>query len=124
VTDFSATADRIHLEQLEVHANLGVTQEERAQPQPIVINATLWPNLPFDEVHDDIDRAVNYVDISGAVREFIQRREWNLIEAIASELTSHLLQKFPLKAVEIGVRKFVLPDTEYVSVTMQRAAPG
>jgi dihydroneopterin aldolase len=47
-----------------------------------------------------------------------------LIETLASELASHLLRKFPLEGVEVEVRKFVLPNTKYVSATTRLGISG
>jgi hypothetical protein len=47
-----------------------------------------------------------------------------LIETLASELVSWLLEKFPLRAAEVEVRKFVLPGTQYISTTVRREVSG
>jgi 7,8-dihydroneopterin aldolase/epimerase/oxygenase len=121
VTEFNPAGDRLHLEQLELDARIGVTDEERAKPQHIVINLTIWPNVGFDQLHDDIERTINYVELCRATREFAQSREWKLIETMASDLSSQLLDGFPIQAVEIEVRKFVLPNTAFVSGTIRRS---
>jgi dihydroneopterin aldolase len=43
-----------------------------------------------------------------------------LIETLAEETAAHLLAQFSLRKVEVEVRKFVLPDANYVSVTAVR----
>ena len=120
VAEFNSAADRIHLEQLEVELRIGVTDEERANPQRIVINLTIWPSVAFEQLHDDIARTLNYVDLCRAARDFVQGREWKLIETLASDLGSELLGRFSLAAVEIEVRKFVLPNTAFVSATTRK----
>ena len=99
---------------------MGVTDEERTQPQRIVLTVTIWPDAAFDQLQDDIGRTINYVDLCRAAREFVENREWKLIESIASELASHLLSQFPVRASEVEVRKFVLPNTAYVSATVRK----
>lgn len=121
MTEFNPTEDRLHLEQLELDARIGVTDDERAKPQRIVINLTIWPNVRFDELHDEINRTINYVELCRASRKFVQSREWKLIETLASDLSSELLDKFPIQAVEIELRKFVLPNTAFVSGTIRRS---
>jgi len=120
VSEFNPAADRLHVEQLEVDARIGVTAEERANPQRLVINLTIWPNTVFENLHDDIERAINYVELCRATREFVQSREWKLIETLASDLSSHLIEKFLIQTVQIEVQKFVLPNTAYVSATVRR----
>ena len=120
MADLSASANRIHLEQLELQACVGVTEDERARPQPLIINLTIWPHSAFEQLQDDINRTINYVELHRSARELVGSRDWKLIETIASELASNVLVTFPLKAVEVEVRKFVLPNTEYVSATVRK----
>ena len=110
--------NRIHIEQLEVHGRVGVPDSERAKPQRLSLNLTLWPKLA--EVHDDIANTVNYSAVAERVKEFVRRHDYKLIETLAEEMAAHLLAQFSLCKVEIEVRKFVLPDANYVSVTAVR----
>ena len=80
---FAAAADRIRIEQLELHTRIGVTEEERSKPQRIIINLTIWPKMGFDQMKDDIGRTVNYVQLCRSVREFIDQRTFSLIETLS-----------------------------------------
>ena len=44
-----------------------------------------------------------------------------LIETLADELATHLLERFSLAEVEIELCKFILPDTKHVSVRIRRS---
>jgi 7,8-dihydroneopterin aldolase/epimerase/oxygenase len=124
VDHFAIGSDRIRIEQFELHARIGVADEERSTPQKLVLNLTVWPKVGFEQMNDDIARAVNYVDVCQTSGEFVQERAFKLIETLASGLASKLLVAFPLQSVEVEVRKFVLPNTEYVSATARRTAVG
>ncbi len=110
----------IHVEQLELAARLGVTDQERADPQRITISVTLWNKADFHQLADNIERTINYVDVCREIKTMAESRQWKLIETLASELASHLLANFRLNAVELEVRKFVLPNTKYVSAIVHR----
>ncbi|MFL6514601.1 MAG: dihydroneopterin aldolase [Chthoniobacterales bacterium] len=114
--------DLIHVEQLEVGARIGVTDEERADPQRLTISVTLRSKADFDRLEDDIQQTINYVDVCAKIKTMAMSRQWNLIETLASEVASHLLANFPMNTVEVEVRKFVLPNTKYVSATVHRQA--
>lgn len=114
--------ERIHIEQLELYARVGVTDNERSRPQRITLNVTMWPKRQFDKLGDDISLTVNYAEISRAVRELVQSRPVSLIETLAVAIADDLLKHFPLAAVEIELRKYVLPDTAHVSVMIRREA--
>lgn len=110
--------DRIHIEQLEVQARVGVSDSERAQPQRLTLNVTF--SLKRAGPRDLIADTVNYSEVAESVKKFAAGREYRLIETLAEETAGHLLAQFPLRKVEVEVRKFVLSDTSYVSVTAIR----
>ena len=110
--------DRIHIEQLEVHARVGVADSERAQPQRLTLNVTFWPNRAGP--HDNIADTVNYSEVAASLKQFVGQRDYRLIETLAEETAGHLLRRFPLRKVAVEVRKFVLPDADHVSVTAIR----
>jgi len=110
--------DRIHIEQLEVHGRVGVPDSERAEPQRLSLNVTLWPKIA--ELRDDIENTVNYSVVAECAKEFVNQHDYKLIETLAEEMAAHLLAQFDLRKVELEVRKFVLPDANYVSVTAVR----
>ena len=110
--------DRIHIEQLELHGRVGVLDSERAEAQRLSLNVTLWPKIA--ELHDNIANTVNYSALAECAKEFVNRNACKLIETLAEETAAHLLAQFNLRKVEVEVRKYVLPDTNYVSVTAVR----
>jgi len=110
--------DCIHIEQLEIRARVGVPDSERAQPQRLILNVTFWPKRsgPRDHIAD----TVNYSEVAASLKEFVAQRDYRLIETLADETAGHLLGRFPLRKVLVEVRKFVLADADYVSVTAIR----
>jgi dihydroneopterin aldolase len=43
-----------------------------------------------------------------------------LIETLAEEIAGELLTRFALRAVEVELRKFILPDTAHVAIRLRR----
>ncbi|MFZ1219096.1 MAG: dihydroneopterin aldolase [Chthoniobacterales bacterium] len=105
---------------LEVFAHLGVPEDERASPQRLTFNITLSPVRSSQDLHDEIGRAVNYATVCEATKKFVGERRDRLIETLADALARHLLEKFEIRKITIELRKFVLPETEFVSVTVTR----
>ena len=112
--------DRIHIQRLEVLAHIGVPEEERTVAQRLTFNVTYWPLRPIPELNDDIGVAVNYAEVCGELRKVVARRRDKLIETLGDALASHLLQTFKLRRVTIELRKYILPDVEFVSVIVTR----
>ena len=115
--------DTIHIEQLKISARVGVPDLERAAPQRLALNITLWPNQSWRNLEDDISRTVNYSTVADTVEEFVQTRADKLIETLADGIATHLLRSFPIRQVHIELRKFVLAKAEFVSVTLTRGQP-
>jgi dihydroneopterin aldolase len=112
----------IHIEQLKVQAHVGVPADERSQPQRLTINVSVWPRVA--EPRDELESTVNYASVAKAVREVVRRRHYKLIETVAEEAAAEVLRQFALDKVIVEVRKFVLADAEYVSVTAVREGPA
>jgi len=118
----SDTHDCINIEQLEVFARVGVTENERGFPQRLTLTISVWPDKSFDNLEDDIGQTANYSAICGAARDFTRDHPTKLVETLAAQLASHLLQIFPIRKVCVELRKFVLPDAKHVSVILTRNA--
>ncbi len=114
--------DEIHIEELDVSARIGVPEEERANPQRLIVNISFWPYQQARDVADKIDLAVNYSSVAEETKTFVFDQSVNLIETLADRLATHLLKTFPIQKVAIEVRKFALADAKYVSATVMRTA--
>jgi 7,8-dihydroneopterin aldolase/epimerase/oxygenase len=115
-----SSEDAIHVQELELSARIGVPDEERLDTQRLVVNLTMFPARGFSGLGDDVENTVDYFVVTRAVKDFVSQRECRLIETLAEEIAALLLDRFPLSAVEVELRKFVLPDTAYVAVRIRR----
>ena len=112
--------DHIHIDQLEVFAHIGVPDKERASPQRLTFSITLWPTCNAPELGDEIGRTVNYAAVCAETKKFVHNRSDRLIETLADALARHLLAVFETRRITIELRKFILPDVDFVSVTVTR----
>jgi FolB domain-containing protein len=114
-------ADRIHLEQLELTACIGVPEEERAAPQRLTVSLTLEPRRDFRALGDDLAKTVDYFAVGERVKALASARPRKLIETLAEEIAALVLERFAVRAVEVELRKYILPDAAYVAVRVRRA---
>ncbi|MDB6173750.1 MAG: dihydroneopterin aldolase [Chthoniobacteraceae bacterium] len=112
--------DLIHIEALELSARIGVPEEERAVPQRLTINLTLQPSADFRALSDTIEKTVNYFEVARAVQAIARERPRCLLETLGEDISAALLKGFALQAVEIELRKYILPDTAHVAVRLRR----
>lgn len=112
--------DHIRIDQLEVFAHIGVPDKERASPQRLTVSITLWPICNAPELGDEIGRTVNYAAVCAETKKFVHNRSDRLVETLADALANHLLEVFEIRRTTIELRKFILPDVDFVSVTVTR----
>jgi dihydroneopterin aldolase len=112
--------DVIRIERLELFAHIGVPEEERASAQRLTFNLTLWPIRSHHDLNDEIGRAVNYAAVCAEVRKFIGQRSDQLVETMADALAFRLLETFEICRVVVELRKYILPEVEFVSVIVTR----
>ena len=112
--------DRIRIESLELSAQIGITEEERAHPQRLTLSLTFEPAHGFSEVRDDIQRTVDYTSVCTAARTLVQERPRQLLETLGEEMANALLAQFPIRALRLELRKYVVPETAFVAVELER----
>jgi dihydroneopterin aldolase len=112
--------DTVIVSQLEISAHVGVPAAERGAAQRLAVSLQLVPARGFAGMGDDIGNTVDYAAVCVAVRQEAESRPRRLIETLAGDIAGVLLGRFPLKAVEVEVRKYIIPGTEYVAVRIRR----
>lgn len=115
-------SDAIVVSSLELSANVGVPDEERAEPQRLTLNLTLFPKRGFSGLGDDLNQTVDYFALTRRLRKCASERPRRLIETLVEELAACILTEFAVAAVDLELRKYILPDTEFVAVRIRRTA--
>jgi FolB domain-containing protein len=114
-------SDLIRVVDLEVQAHIGVPEEERARPQRLLISLEMRvESFALAAATDDVALTVNYFDVTQRMKHFVTEHRYKLLETLAEELATDLLKIFPLKKLTLEIKKFILPDTQYVSVKIER----
>ena len=114
--------DSIHIQGLRAPVRLGVPDEERARWQTVEIDITLTPRVGFHQLKDDIQGTIDYERVSLALREMAALEPRRLLETLAEDLARHVMAHFPVRTVTLTIRKFILPGTQWVGVTLSRQA--
>jgi 7,8-dihydroneopterin aldolase/epimerase/oxygenase len=112
--------DRILIDSLELSSHIGVPDEERATAQRLTVNLKLDPVAPLRDLDDKIEKTVDYFAVCEAVKALALARPRRLIETLAEDICTELLARFQIAHVEVELRKYILPDTKYVAVSLRR----
>lgn len=116
--------DKINLKGLKIFANHGVLAQEKENGQEFVIDLTIFTKTREAGLLDDLNKTINYAELSLYVNEVFKEKTFDLIEAASEYLAQKILVKFyPVKGIELVVHKPQAPievPFEDVSVTIKR----
>src|SRR5262249_31667442 len=107
---------KITIVDLEVSYCVGVTDEERAQPQRLLITVDMNFDFASASVSDRIEKTINYQTVADDLLKFGERRNWKLIERLASNIADHVLAEYKPQAIMVEIKKFSIPQARHVSV--------
>src|SRR5512133_2719482 len=107
---------KITIHDLEVHYRVGVPDEERAEPQRLLITVDMEYDFSSAALTDRVERTIDYKALSDRVLNFGKDRSWKLIEKVAWNVADMVMAEFHPQAVTVEVKKFVIPQAAYVSV--------
>jgi FolB domain-containing protein len=114
---------RISIVDLEVFYSVGLTEEERAKPQRLLLTVDLDFDFSSASVSDRIERTINYQTVADKLLKFGHGRSWKLIEKVVANAADMLLIEFRPQSITVEVKKFALPQARYVSVMVTRSRP-
>ncbi len=115
---------KITIVDLEVHYCIGVTDEERAKPQRLLVTVDMTFDFSSAAVSDRIERTINYQTVAEDLLKFGEGRSWKLLERLVANIAERVLTEYKPEAVLVEVKKFSIPQARFVSVsTGQTRAP-
>ena|ERR1700730_373915 len=108
---------KITIADLEVFYSVGVTDAERAQPQRLLLTVEMTFDFSVAAVSDRLAKTIDYFAVSQRLLHYGEGRNWKLIEKLAANIADLILGEFQPQSVNVEVKKFVVPQARYVSVT-------
>lgn len=116
--------DEIHIKNLQVSGHMGVSPEEKALTQKVLVSVTLYADVRKAGKTDDLAHTVNYEKVSRLVSGFFRENTCNLIERAAEGMAEEILEKFPgVSGLEMEIKKPWAPvglPLDHVSVKIMR----
>ncbi|HEY8391439.1 MAG TPA: dihydroneopterin aldolase [Capillibacterium sp.] len=118
-------ADRLILQNMIFYGYHGVFAAEKELGQRFEVDTELYLDLREAGVNDDLEATVNYVEVYTLIKELVEEKEFNLLEALAETIADALLSAYPLAEVVVRVRKPQPPIggiMDYFAVEIRRQA--
>lgn len=116
--------DAIYIRDLEIYCHHGVFREENVLGQKFLVSLTLYMDTRPAGETDDLERSINYAEVSHFVKQEMEQKDYKLIEAAAEQLARRILLAFPLlDRVKVEIKKPwapILLPLDTVSVCIER----
>ena len=100
--------------------HIGVPEEERAKAQRLLVTVQMKGDFSKACLSDDILATINYYEVSQRIEKICESRPFKLVESLAHEIASCVLNEFSPESVEVEIKKFILPNTRFVSFALTR----
>jgi FolB domain-containing protein len=108
---------KITIVDLEVSYCVGVTDEERAKPQRLLLTVDMSLDFSSAAVSDRIERTINYQTVADDLLKFGEGRSWKLVEKLVANIADRILAEYKPQSVMVEAKKFSIPQARFVSVS-------
>jgi FolB domain-containing protein len=115
---------KITIVDLEVSYCVGVTDEERAKPQRLLLTVDMNFDFTSAALSDRIERTINYQTVADDLLKFGEGRSWKLVEKLVTNVADKILAEYKPQAVLVEAKKFSIPQARFVSVSTGKSLPA
>lgn len=97
--------DSVVIRGLEVDVRIGVTEDERSDPQSVLIDLTVDGDLTTAATSDDLADTLDYDALVEEVATIAEGRAFNLIERLAGEIADRISSNEAVERVTVEIAK-------------------
>ncbi|MBC3764840.1 dihydroneopterin aldolase [Neptunicella marina] len=113
--------DKIVIEGLQIESLIGVYDWERTAKTALFVDLTLEVDLYKAGQSDDVNDTLDYAKVAELVCEVAAKSKFELLEALAESIISHIFAQFNCHQVELKLSKpGILPNASNVAVIIVR----
>jgi len=88
---------------------VGVTDQERAEPQRLLVTVDMNVDFSSASVSDRIEKTINYQEIADDLLKYGQGRSWKLLEKLVANIADSIMARYKPLALLVEVKKFSIP---------------
>jgi 7,8-dihydroneopterin aldolase/epimerase/oxygenase len=97
--------DRIILKDMQFYGFHGVNAEEQALGQPYIVDLMVELDLSLPGHTDQLTDTVSYTHLYRSVKEVVEGKSQNLLEALAQSIATCILDHYQVTAVQVTIKK-------------------
>jgi dihydroneopterin aldolase len=116
--------DRIEVRGIEVMARHGALPHEKEEPQPFLVDLSVYLDLSMAGASDDLSDTIDYGRLAREAHDMVAGESHQLIEVVAERLAEKVLAEHGVVRVVVTVHKPEAPISvpfRDVSVTVDRS---
>lgn len=110
----------LRIADLEVFYRIGVPDEERAQPQRLMVTVELKVDAPRAAGSDDLADTIDYFKVCQDLLHYGEGRSWRLLEKLSADLADMIEATHHPEQVRVEVKKYIIPEARHISVSCVR----
>ena len=97
--------DKIIVQDCSFQCKIGVSDEEKLQRREIFVDVEMFYDLKKSGETDELCHTINYSEVHSILKDVVEEREYNLIEALAEKISSEILEKIAVDRLIVRVKK-------------------
>ncbi len=97
--------DIVFIHDLQIETVIGIYDWERKIRQTISLDIEMATDIGKAAVSDNIDDTLSYKTVAKRVIEFVEASEYELVEALAEQICSIILDEFAVPWVKLTLHK-------------------
>ena len=114
--------DKILIQDLIVHAIIGVNDWERNKAQDILINIEIGTDLKHAGASDKLEDSISYRTVTKQIIGLVETAQRFTVEALAEDIATLCLQELKAASVRVKVEKpGAVTGTRSVGVEIERS---
>ena len=116
--------DKIIISELVVETIIGTLAWERQLKQKIVVDLELYTDIGAAASSDEITDAIDYAAVCEQLTQFIEAKQYQLIETLAENTARFILEKFPVQGLLLTLAKpGAINTAKKVAISIKRMQP-
>jgi 7,8-dihydroneopterin aldolase/epimerase/oxygenase len=97
--------DKLIITNAKFLAHIGVTQEEKADPQELLISTEVFLDMRPSAASDEIKDTIDYIAVHELIQKTLDKTRYNLLEKLGEALAQNMLAQFPAHKVKVKITK-------------------
>jgi len=113
--------DKVFIKGLSIQTTIGFFQWEKEIKQTLIIDLAMGWNTANAAINDELDKTLDYADISVAIERFSNDNPVDLIETLAERLAKYLMTQYNIPWLKLSIGKpGAVHNAQTVGVEIER----